>query len=652
MSTVKRKYFRHDINGLRAWAVVAVVLYHFGVPGFSGGFIGVDVFFVISGFLMTKIITEGLESNTFSFSKFMLSRAKRILPPLLTLCIGLLIFGWFWLSTIDFQQLGTHIIGAALFISNHRFLGEAGYFDIASNEKWLLHTWSLSVEWQFYVFLPLIMMVVWRCLGVSAVKVSLSIIGGISFLLAVYTVNHYPDHAFYLLPYRAWEMLAGGWVWWATRNKRVRSGVAWIFQVLGFIALIYSITVFDTNTPWPGMFALVPVVGTMFIIAAHKQTSIPTTNVLAQKVGSRSYSIYLWHWPAVVFLHYANQQNSLTWVILGIVFSFVMGGLSYHFIEIVFNRFINKYKVKKQVQVLVALFVVVELLAISTRHLHLDGRLPERVELASNETFNRHPRLRECLQSPGRDIVTDGCLHGDGPLAAVIVGDSHANAVVSSIVEATHGGSVQEFSYNSCPTLLGMHSKENGSECTKFNKLLMAKLAIASQVPVIVVARITGSILGYNEVHKFHNKPTVYFENEHQTTRELLAAYEAQQIETLCKLSENRPVYLVRPFPEMGRDVPTVLYRNQMFLGTQSDYSIPIADYHSRHDAIWQAQDKAAVSCGVTILNPLPYLCHDEKCWGSENGRPFYYDNNHLSEFGNKQLVPMFEQVFNTASAF
>ena len=646
MSTVKQKYFRHDINGLRAWAVVAVVLYHFGVPGFSGGFIGVDVFFVISGFLMTKIITEGLESNTFSFSKFMLSRAKRILPPLLNLCLGLLIFGWFWLSTIDFQQLGTHITGVALFISNHRFLGEAGYFDIASNEKWLLHTWSLSVEWQFYVFLPLIMMLVWRFLGVSAVKVSLSIIGGISFLLAIYAVYHYPDHAFYLLPYRAWEMLAGGWVWWATRKRSVSSGAALVLQALGFIALIYAITVFDTNTPWPGMFALVPVVGTMFIIAAHKQTSILTTSVLVQKIGARSYSIYLWHWPAVVFLNYASQQNSFTWIILGIVFSVVMGGLSYRYIEIVFNRFINKYKVKKQVQLLVALFVVVELLAISTRHLHIDGRLPESVELASNETFNRHPRLRECLQSPGRDIVTEGCLHGDGPLAAVLVGDSHANAVVSSVVEATHGGSVQEFSYNSCPTILGMHSKENRSECTKFNDLLVTKLAIPSQVPVIVVARITGSLLGYNEVHKFHNKPTIYFDNEHQTARELLADYETQQIETLCKLSENRPVYLVRPFPEMGRDVPTVLYRKQMFLGAQSDYSIPIADYYSRHDAIWQAQDKAAVRCGVTILNPIPYLCHDEKCWGSKNGRPFYYDNNHLSEFGNKQLVPMFESIF------
>ena len=648
MSSFKQKNFRHDINGLRAWAVVAVVLYHFGVPGFSGGFIGVDVFFVISGFLMTKIITEGLESNRFYLSKFILSRAKRILPPLLFLCVGLLIFGWFWLSTIDFQKLGTHITSAVLFISNHRFLGEAGYFDIASNEKWLLHTWSLSVEWQFYMLLPIVMMVVWQFLGKQAVKVTLVTMGVLSFLLAVYKVSYSPDNAFYLLPYRAWEMLAGGWVWWATRHRQVSFRAALTLQALGFIALIYSITFFDTHIPWPGIFALAPVVGTMFIIAAQQQNSVFTNSLLAQKIGARSYSIYLWHWPAVVFINYASQQDNLTWIILGIVFSLLMGDLSYRYIEIVFNRRINKHEVKKQVQVLIALFVVVELLAIGTRHLHVEGRLPESVELASNETFNRNPRLEECLLSSGRDITTAGCIHGYGPLAAVLVGDSHANAVVSSIVEATHGdGSVQEFSYNSCPTLLGLHSKMAGSECAAFNERLIDKLATPSKVPIIVVARITGSIFGYNEVHQYHNIPTIYFGNDiQQKASAVLADYEAQQIKTLCKLSESRPVYLMRPLPEMVVDVPNTLYRSQMFSGTQSDYSISIDDYHLRHDAIWQAQDKAVASCGVTILNPLPYLCHDAKCWGSENGRPFYYDSNHLSEFGNKRLVPMFEQVF------
>lgn len=138
--------FRQDINGLRAWAVIAVVLYHFGVPGFSGGFIGVDVFFVISGFLMTKIIVSGIEVGDFSLLRFYLARARRIIPMLLVLCLSLIILGWFWLPESNYKTLATHVLTAILFISNIKFWRESGYFDSSSHEKWLLHTWSLSVE--------------------------------------------------------------------------------------------------------------------------------------------------------------------------------------------------------------------------------------------------------------------------------------------------------------------------------------------------------------------------------------------------------------------------------------------------------------------------------------------------------------------------
>lgn len=154
--------FLKEINGLRAWAVTLVVLYHFGVPGFSGGFVGVDIFFVISGFLMTKIIGRGLEASNFSIWTFYLARAKRIIPALLILCVVLLALGWFVLPPQDYRSLGTHILTSALFVSNIQYWREAGYFDAASHDKWLLHTWSLSVEWQFYLLLPLLLWCIWR----------------------------------------------------------------------------------------------------------------------------------------------------------------------------------------------------------------------------------------------------------------------------------------------------------------------------------------------------------------------------------------------------------------------------------------------------------------------------------------------------------
>ena len=143
-----RDAFRPDINGLRAWAVIAVVLYHFGVPGFQGGFVGVDIFFVISGFLMTGIITKGIVKGKFSFLEFYLARAKRIIPALVAVCATLLVLGWTFLPSTDYKTLASHSVYSLLFLSNFEYWLSAGYFDAESHEKWLLHTWSLSVEWQ------------------------------------------------------------------------------------------------------------------------------------------------------------------------------------------------------------------------------------------------------------------------------------------------------------------------------------------------------------------------------------------------------------------------------------------------------------------------------------------------------------------------
>lgn len=205
--------FRKDINGLRAWAVVAVVLFHFGVPGFAGGFVGVDVFFVISGFLMTNILIKKLENpqQKFSVWDFYLARAKRIAPALLVLCIALLALGWFLLPPQDYRSLGMHTLTSVLFASNIQYWREAGYFDAASHDKWLLHTWSLSVEWQFYLLLPLLLWGVWRWWPGRAHAVRcLLVVFLVSLGLSVWLTAKKPEAAFFLLPTRAWEMLAGG----------------------------------------------------------------------------------------------------------------------------------------------------------------------------------------------------------------------------------------------------------------------------------------------------------------------------------------------------------------------------------------------------------------------------------------------------------
>lgn len=325
--------YRTDINGLRAIAVVAVVLYHFGIPGFSGGFVGVDVFFVISGFLMTGIIIRGLERGSFSLWDFYLARARRIVPALLVLCASLLLLGWFSLPSLDYKALAIHVATAMAFVSNIQFWKEAGYFDVASHEKWLLHTWSLSVEWQFYILLPLGSLLVWRLLGPRALRWTLMALGVGSLLLSVYASQRWPTPAFYLLPTRIWEMLAGGLAWWLTRKHLLNTNLGTLMERVGLLLIGLAIVLYDTGLAWPGHAALVPVVGTMLVLAANRQRSWFTNNFIARHLGASSYSIYLWHWPLVVILNYLGESNNPILIASCIALSILLGELSYRLIE-------------------------------------------------------------------------------------------------------------------------------------------------------------------------------------------------------------------------------------------------------------------------------------------------------------------------------
>jgi peptidoglycan/LPS O-acetylase OafA/YrhL len=192
--------FRNDINGLRAFAILGVVLFHFNAQWLTGGFSGVDVFFVISGYLMTAIIFTKMDNNQFSLWAFYQSRAKRIVPPLALLCVTLLIFGWFYLYSADFKALAKHALTSITFLSNVVYANEDGYFTAAVTEKWLLHTWSLSVEWQFYIIYPLIILGLKKCMQPALVLRFLIAITLMSFLLALYGSLHFPDKAFFHLP--------------------------------------------------------------------------------------------------------------------------------------------------------------------------------------------------------------------------------------------------------------------------------------------------------------------------------------------------------------------------------------------------------------------------------------------------------------------
>jgi len=321
--------FRKDINGLRAIAVIAVVLFHFNSSWLPGGFAGVDVFFVISGFLMTGIIFRGIEQEDFSILKFYVARANRIIPALAVLCLVLLIFGWFYLVPFDYRGLGKHIGSSMGFLSNIIYWTESGYFSASSHEKWLLHTWSLSVEWQFYILYPLVLVAMRKFMSVDAMKKTILIGTVLGFIFCVVVTYRWPNPAYYLLSTRAWEMMVGGVAFlypFSIQSKR-KKFIEW----LGLTLIIGSYVLISGENPWPGYLAILPVLGTFFIIQAQRNDSFITSNVVFQKIGSWSYSIYLWHWPITVAIYYFSLND--IFIYIGIILSVLLGFLSNKYIE-------------------------------------------------------------------------------------------------------------------------------------------------------------------------------------------------------------------------------------------------------------------------------------------------------------------------------
>lgn len=327
------KKFRLDINGLRAFAVLSVVLYHFGVPYVSGGFVGVDIFFVISGFLMTGIVLERVDHK--GVFDFYIARFLRIVPALVVVVLALMIFGLFALSTNEYEILSKNAISSLLFYSNNYYAIHSSYFDPSSEFNFLLHTWSLSAEWQFYMIYPLLVLAIKKLR--LPVGISLSAVFAVSLAITLIRVTGTREDIFYLLPTRAWEMLVGGLVYMASvRYKHPE----WLRYCDGFgiAIIIVAVIMLHSNGYWPSYSTFAPVLGAAIVLLANDQSSIFTSNRLAQWLGEISYSVYLWHWPIIVTMRLYDVDFNFLNISLGTALSLILGHMSYRFIESTLRR--------------------------------------------------------------------------------------------------------------------------------------------------------------------------------------------------------------------------------------------------------------------------------------------------------------------------
>jgi peptidoglycan/LPS O-acetylase OafA/YrhL len=331
--------YRREIDGLRALAVLPVILFHAGFETFSGGFVGVDVFFVISGYLITTIILAELEQGKFSIVNFYERRARRILPALFLVMLVCIPFAWMWFFTNQLKDFSQSLVAVSVFASNILFWRESGYFDTAAELKPLIHTWSLAVEEQYYVLFPLFLMLFWR-LGKRWILILLGLMLVASLAIAQWAAYAKPDAAFYLLPTRGWELLIGAFAaFYLSQANRKEFGreVGEVGGWLGLALIFYAVFAYSKATPFPSLYALVPTLGTVLVILfATQQTTVGkfVGSKVFVGVGLISYSAYLWHQPLLAFFKFRNFGEIDKFSAIIIVFvTFTLAFLSLRYVE-------------------------------------------------------------------------------------------------------------------------------------------------------------------------------------------------------------------------------------------------------------------------------------------------------------------------------
>jgi peptidoglycan/LPS O-acetylase OafA/YrhL len=452
LSTPSDRY-RPDIDGLRAIAVMLVVFFHAFPEAMRGGFIGVDIFFVISGFLITGIIVRELDQQRFSLLTFYGRRIRRIFPALIVVLCTTLVLGWLWMLPAAYAQLSADVFASAAFFSNIALLLQSGYFDVESTRKPLLHLWSLGIEEQFYLFWPLILMLVAR-LRLSFLAAA-SIIGIASFVLNVVLIGPDPVATFYLPFTRAWELLAGaglacGW------GRISQTGPASNLRAAAGILLIaLAAVILDTKSAFPGWWAAMPVAGAALLLSAPAAWGCRQLLASAPlvRIGLISYPLYLWHWPLLVFfaiIKFAPLTLLERGLIVGL--SFILAWLTYRFVEIPF-RF-GRPSSLPTASLGAAMVLVAAVGGVIVEGRGFDFRLPPEIrDMANVPTQAAQWRVHQCLLDLSHEMTfADSCVDRDRRPLVLVWGDSTAGALMPGLRKAqeTRDFGIAQFTSSSC----------------------------------------------------------------------------------------------------------------------------------------------------------------------------------------------------------
>lgn len=621
--------YRKDIDGLRAIAVVSVVATHAGIFGVSGGFVGVDIFFVISGFLITGIVHEQLRAGQFSLADFYQRRIKRIIPALLIVVLFTLVMGVFLLLPEELESLARSSIAASLYVSNLFFWQEADYFAAEAEVLPLLHTWSLAVEEQFYLGFPVVAVLLFKLSRKWFLPVL--IMGTLSsFLLCVIATPLSEASAFYLIPTRAWELGVGAClaVWLQGRRASSMPG-AFPIGILGFAFIAGSLVGFDKGTLFPGYAAILPVAGAALIILSGEggrssviQKALECPPMIF--VGKISYSLYLWHWPILVYSRMAlGRELQLTEALLAIGLAVGVSYISWKYIEAPFRFPGSRWHVNSGRRAVALALVAIVVPATGAMAIlstgGLGARLDPQVQLVASAVHHHDRSSFECGPPDELEDSENVCRVGqnEASISTMLWGDSHAMSLrtpFAEMLKARNLGGVV-VAHPGCPPLIGFQRTDR--DCISKTEVALSALDRFPVRRVVIVASWFGVMETKNSVYvgQQSHRPAQRQEN-------VVLALE-ETIQTL--LDQGFEVAIAETVPEAPHHHPYLLAR-RMMLGQDGPEALSVDQYRKRIEPVRRVIEKFPK---VTLLKADGLLCPDGSCRYALEGAPLYVDSGH-----------------------
>lgn len=623
--------YRPDIDGLRAVAILPVILFHAGL-GCPGGYVGVDVFFVISGFLITSLLLKEMAEGAFSLAGFWERRIRRIFPAMLVMVAATFGAGWFFYTPEDFSWLGQSIAAQAMLLSNVYFWLKLDYFGGSADTKPLLHTWSLAVEEQFYVLFPLFLWWLARRRGGSLSR-TIAWLGLGSLAWSVAGSYTSPQADFYLLPSRAWELMAGAWL--ATGPNRSPAGDRWneLLGVAGLGLILYAVCFYTRDTRFPGLAALAPCLGAAAVIYSGGGQPTLAGRLLAWRpvvfTGWISYSLYLWHWPLLVFAKYGSLEVPGWGYRLGVLLvAAALAAASWKWIETPFRR---RLILPRRSQVFAFAGIWILILVLCGGGVYWRHGLPARLPAAAAELvkdFRNQPFQNEITpaQAAGGQFAELGAQNPNQPVEILLWGDSHAMpiAVVLDELCRQHGVRGMEATHFCMAPLLGYMTTDGGS---------------AEEQPAFA-------------------KATVQFIAQRQVKKVILAAKwslygppdreEACLVETIHVLqAAGASVYVLKDVPGAAFEVPAAAMTKLLHQGSLDRLSTPAEQYQA-HQQVFEPVFNRLARIGATILDTPAYFLNAQGGYDVvRQGRLLYTDDQHLTVAGAELLRPMLEPLFS-----